>query len=101
MIQGVHHEIAAVERHISFLRKQTKKMASPREQHDYDVALDDSEKKLATLTAHAQANLKAIGMIEETIHYLEQSPHQTADRTLAKRHLEDASMRLRRELGDQ
>jgi hypothetical protein len=56
--------------------------------------------ELALVEAAIPRRLATISMIEGLVSDLHQDPFKSADLTLAIRHLEDASMRLRRELGD-
>lgn len=74
--------------------------ADPRVAYEAEVSAKDAESRAEELEAHAKGNQDMILNIESLIHYLNHSPHKSADRTIATRHLEDASMRLRRELGD-
>jgi hypothetical protein len=53
----------------------------------------------AAMEAHAADNNARIHAIESLIRLLGDSKFQSANRTLAIRHLEDASMRLQRENG--
>lgn len=82
-------------------RKAAETMTDPRTAHECETTAARDEVKAAELAKHAQGNVELIQNIESLIHYIQQSPHQSADRTITKRHLEDASMRLRRELGDE
>lgn len=68
--------------------------------HECQQAALRMDKEAESAEAHAKGNQDIILNIETLIHYLIHSPHNSAHRTLALRHLEDASMRLRREIGD-
>jgi len=56
--------------------------------------------ELAALESAVPRRLATIAMIEGLVSELNADPFKSADLTLSIRHLEDASMRLRRELGD-
>lgn len=74
-----------------------------RENDESPVGLEaakHSDAEADKLEAHARSNEAIIPMIELIIHDLQNSTHPSAQRTLAMRDLESASMRLRRELGD-
>lgn len=60
-----------------------------------------SDAEADKLESHAHSNVDLINAMEIIIHDLTTSSIQSAPRTLALRELESASMRLRRELGDQ
>lgn len=64
------------------------------------AAAKHSDEEADNLEGHARSNEAIISMIELIIHDLQTSSIKSADRTLALRDLESASMRLRRELGD-
>lgn len=72
----------------------------PHEAYDAELDAKRLEAEADRLRAHARDNERMIPNIEMLIHDLNQSPHKSAARTLALRDLEQASMRLRRELGD-
>lgn len=99
-INGLFLTIDATAQHIGHLRASLSQQEHPQSRHDVEVSIAAKESSLATLTSHAQSNTTAISQIEEIINYLRVSSHQSADRILARRELENASMRLRRELGD-
>jgi hypothetical protein len=71
----------------------------PRTAHENEQAAEQLVKEADDLEAHAKGNEDLILGIETLIHYFPSSPHQSAHRALAMRHLEDASMRLQRENG--
>ena len=68
--------------------------------HESALRADELAREGDAIAEHLQGNLQSIEGIEHLIHYLKKSPHRSADRTLAIRDLEAASMRLRRENGD-
>jgi hypothetical protein len=67
--------------------------------HENETGAANLENKAADLEAHAKGNEDLILGIETLLHYFPSSPHKSAHRTIAQRHLEDASMRLQRENG--
>lgn len=99
-IYGILQSIAATEDHLRHLRTALANNQSPQEAHDLNLKLRAAEDRLGTITAHAQSNTTMIAQIEMLIADLKQASHQSADRILARRELENASMRLRRENGD-
>ncbi len=72
----------------------------PRRAHEAGVESELLAKESEDVAAHVSGNVQTIEGIEHMIHYLKTSPYKSADRTLAIRDLEQASMRLRRENGD-
>lgn len=72
----------------------------PRVCHDHEVAADVLGGQIATLKSHAEENERMIGNLQGLLMELAASGHQSAHRTLALRHLEDAQSRLMRELGE-
>lgn len=75
--------------------------SDPRLAHESEVQAQKLTTEAQAALDHARGNAEMILNIETLIHYLEHSPIKSAGRTLALRHLEDASMRLRREIGDE
>lgn len=67
--------------------------------HECETAATQLEKEADEHEQHASSNADLIMNIETLLHYFNHSPFDSELRTLAKRHLEDASMRLRREIG--
>ncbi len=72
----------------------------PRIAHEADMAAAEDEKRANKAEAQARSNVALVNNIELLVHDLRTSSLQSAERTLAMRDLENASMRLRRELGD-
>lgn len=72
----------------------------PQESHDNAEDAVRCANDAARLEAHATENADMITQIETIITFLKISKHTSADRTLAMRELESASMMLRREIGD-
>ena len=70
----------------------------PRIAHESGISADRLDAEIIALSEQIEENVTSIEGIEHLIRLLTSSPHKSADRTLAIRHLEDASMRLRREL---
>ena len=70
----------------------------PHVAHDAGVTATRLEKEVVQLSEQIFENVTTIEGIERMVRFLTASPHKSPDRTLAIRHLEDASMRLRREL---
>ena len=66
--------------------------------HESGVTAERLEKEVVMLNEQIHENVTTVEGIEHMVRYLTVSPHKSPDRTLAIRHLEDASMRLRREL---
>lgn len=81
-------------------RAAEKPATDPREAHDCAALSKSFSKEAAALELAANENDFLIAEIERVIETIRRSKHQTADRMLAMRKLEDASMRLRRENGD-
>ena len=98
---GLLH-LAAVKRdQAAWCRTHAKATKSdPRMAHENEVRAAELTAEADQLAGHAKGNAELILNIETLIHYLNHSPINSADRVLALRHLEDASMRLRREIGD-
>ncbi len=83
------------------LRRQERNPSTdPRLAHEAGVSAERLEGEIQKLTQHRAGNLEMIGLIAELIRFLEASPHKSAHRTLALRHLEDAQSRLIRETGN-
>jgi hypothetical protein len=80
-------------------RKMETPQTDPRIAHECEVSAAQLEKDADGLLVHAKENETLILSIETLVHFFNHSPHQSDGRTLALRHLEDASMRLRRETG--
>lgn len=72
----------------------------PRIAHEADLEATKDEKAADKAEAMARSNVAIINTVELLIHHLKESTLTSADRTLAMRDLEMASMRLRRELGE-
>ena len=72
--------------------------ADPHIAHESEVVATRLEKEVVMLNEQITENVQTVEGIEHMVRILVSSPHKSADRTLAIRHLEDASMRLRREL---
>ena len=100
-MKGLHHEIWAKRRQATELHARA---AIP--SCDPRTAYEDgrtAKQLLADADAMARIcheNEEAILQIEALIVNLDQSQHGSRHRSIAVRHLEDASMRLRRENGD-
>jgi hypothetical protein len=61
---------------------------------------DRMEEDLEKLQSHLCSDIQAVNALEILIHQFTTSPIQSAPRTLALRAMENASMILRREIGD-
>lgn len=68
--------------------------------HDAGFEVQQLDREIPNLHTAIQEDEKFIRDIENLVTALSQSPIKSAHRQLALRHLEDASMRLRRDLGD-
>ena len=100
-IPGLLHLAAKKRQQVEWLRtKAANPAADPRDAHESEVSAAAMEEDAIGLESHATENTSLVLNIETLIHALLHSPFQSADRKLALRHLEDASMRLRRETGD-
>lgn len=71
----------------------------PRLAHECEEAAKRLDAEADLLDRHIKGDIDIIINIEALIHYLNHSPDTSAHRTLALRDLENASGRLRRELG--
>ena len=71
----------------------------PRVAHENEQAADQCDREAGEILEQAKDNEVMILSIETLLHSLYTSPIKSPHRTLAMRHLEDASMRLQRENG--
>lgn len=71
----------------------------PRTASENEEAAASAEREATALLEHAKENEVLILSIETLLHGIYSSPIKSADRTLAMRELEAASMRLQRENG--
>jgi hypothetical protein len=74
--------------------------ATPRDAAEMQERADSLRKEAIEHEQHARGNEELVQNIECLIHYLLQSNHKSAGRTLVQRKLEEASGHLRRECGD-
>lgn len=94
-------DIAAREAQIKSLRMTERKSSSdPRLAYEAGVRAAELTAQMDKLVQHRSGNHSVIRQLENIILYLEQSPHQSAHRTLVLRHIEDAQSRLLRENGN-
>jgi len=98
MIRGLYHQC-----HV--LRKRLNELLSvetddPHEEHLAKAGATRAQAELASVEPAIPRRLASISMIEGLISDLNQDPFKSPDLTLAIREMENASMRLRRELGD-
>lgn len=99
-IKGIYHLIGHKRAAATAAAIEADKMDSPRKAHDLNLSAEMLEEEAAGYLAHANSDCEAIDGIEHLIHYLMKSPIKSTGRTLAQHALEEASMRLRRELGE-
>lgn len=100
-IAGIHQLIAHKRKTAEWNRaKAAAPQTCPRIAYDAEMDAKKLEEEATTLEGHAKSDWELIQNIEMLINYLVHSPYTSAHRTLALRSLEEASMRLRRELGD-
>ncbi len=101
-IKGLYHELhtkrASAVSHRACARYPGNDAA---ETHDHLATADHLERQLPGIEETIKHRLATIAMTEGLISDLHGTKHRTADLTLAIRDMENASMRLRRELGDQ
>ena len=71
----------------------------PRIGFEAGESADRLAREIMAMNQQKAGNQGLIEQIQIQINYLEKSPHQSAHRTLALRHLEDAQSRLIRENG--
>lgn len=74
--------------------------ASPSDAHDAGFQVQQLDREIADTHTAIKECEKYVSDIELLITAIARSPNKSAHRQLALRHLEDASMRCRRELGD-
>jgi hypothetical protein len=72
----------------------------PRDAHEREMSARTARTQADDLKIMIEETESFIERIEELIDHLANHPSKSAHRTLAQRDLENASMRLRRELGD-
>lgn len=74
--------------------------SDPRIAHDVSVEVLRMAREEKELMTQIQEDVEFMAGIQGLINRITVSPHGSANRTLAIRHLEDAQSRLQRELGD-
>lgn len=79
-------------------RSQTK---CPRLAHDLGVSAEKLSVEAGQLRSYVAENADIVLQIEAICDFIGTAPRTSAYRTIALRHLEDAAMRLRREIGDE
>ena len=100
-ISGLYHLIARKRGHAAWERQRAEyQRTDPREQHEATERAKSLEAEAGELEKHTRSNVAIIQAGELLIHDLASSSIQSADRTAARRDLESAVGRLRRELGD-
>jgi hypothetical protein len=100
-IPGVYHLISHKRQTAAWQRLKAKDPTTcPRIAHEANADAEQLEAESVRLEGLARSSEALIPSIELLIHDMATSSHQSPDRTLARRSLEEASMRLRRELGD-
>lgn len=100
-IQGLRMKHAATQARLSkAIQKGADEDASPRDRHDAKSSLPALQNETAAIGIAIDENERLIDRIEDLIHELKHSAHQSPDRSLCLRKLEAASDRLRREIGD-
>jgi hypothetical protein len=101
MIHGLYSRRLATHAQIAKAMKvQRDSEADPVQQHDAAFLEPRLREEVSKLGKVMDENESLITRIEALITDMQQSGWSSAERTLAIRHLEDASSRLRRELGD-
>jgi hypothetical protein len=73
----------------------------PRTAHDLGVSAEKLAVEAAGIRSYCAETADIILQIEAVCDFIGTAPRTSAHRTIALRHLEDAAMRLRRELGDE
>jgi hypothetical protein len=98
MIRGLYHQCHRLRTRLNELL--SVESDDPAEESTARERVPGVRIELVSVDAAVPRRLASIDTIEGLISDLNQDPFKSADLTLAIRHLEDASMRLRRELGD-
>ncbi|WAC18881.1 hypothetical protein OVA24_16745 [Luteolibacter sp. SL250] len=98
MIRGLYHQCHRLRQRLNELL--SVETDDPAEEASATERVPGVRIELAAVEAAVPRRLVTITMIEGLVSDLNRDPFKSADLTLAIRHLEDASMRLRRELGD-
>ena len=100
MIAGLYQLAAKKYQTATWCREKAAACATdPRVAHENEQAADQCDKEAGALLEHAKDNEILILSIETLLNSIYHSPIKSPHRTLAMRHLEDASMRLQRENG--
>lgn len=100
MIEGLYYHVATLERAMAQLNQQIGSADDPRDGHSLSNRYAALQAEMGRTLGHIDCNEADIAQIERRIALSKRCEFRSADRTLALRHLEDASSRLRRELGD-
>lgn len=100
-IPGLYQAVKLLRGQAAWNRQKAKAAdTDPRLAHEADLSATEDEKKADKAEAMARSNVAIINAVELLIHDLNTSTLKSETRTLARRDLEIASMRLRRELGE-
>lgn len=100
-IPGLLYQAKRLREAAAWNRTKAKNSATdPRTAHEAGTAAEADDKAADSAEAHARSNVAIINAAELLIHDLLTSSHQSPSRILAMREIENAVMRLRRELGD-
>ncbi len=100
MIQGIYHQLAALEKRHAVALVEAREAANPRDRHQAETAAHEVKREIAkfrNIACDDEILLLGLKNLVDTMAQLPPTPH----RMLALRHVEDAQSRLMRELGDQ